>query len=129
MKIEGFTDIPWINEYWTFFAISFDYQRGEGNMYFKIFNNTSNNSQNKTFTLNYRQFLLQKKSSLTIASVEKNNYFQQITGFTGDIAYIEMSTFYTKQLDTLWTGYMNQLSYPYQGVVIDIEFDLYQRQN
>lgn len=38
-----------------------------------------------------------------------------------------MCDFYTTEIKTLWTGYMNSIAYSYKGVLVDLEFDLYEK--
>ena len=95
MKIEGFVDIPLIKDSWSFFAISCDYFKDVASIYYKTFDGSVNNAKFKTFGLNYPAFVLKANSEITLASVERNNYFDSVTGFIGEMAYIEMSAFYT----------------------------------
>lgn len=41
MKIEGFLDIPFEKDIWTFFAISLNYQLGKVDLFVKLFNGGS----------------------------------------------------------------------------------------
>ncbi len=76
----------------------------------------------KTFSLDFEDFGLKKNSELTIASVAQNNYFDSVAGFTGNIAYIEMSGYYTENLEILWTGYLPSAAYGYKGILLDFDF-------
>ena len=62
---------------------------------------------------------------MTIASVEQNIYFDSVAGYTGDIAYIEMSAFYTTNLENLWAGYLPSSAFGYGGVLLDLDFNTY----
>ncbi len=77
MKIDGFVNIAFNKQSWGFFAISCDYETGQASIYFKVFDDSlTNNSFNKNFPLDYRNFALERNSELTIASVEQNDYFE-----------------------------------------------------
>lgn len=129
MKIDGFVDIAFVEESWSFFAISCDYKRGTVSIYYKVFDSGNSNSQFKTLGVDFGSFSLKKNSELILASVEQNEYFNSVSGFVGNMAYIEMSSFYTSSLQTLWVGYLNSAGYGYKGVIIEFFFDLYNRQN
>ena len=36
-----------------------------------------------------------------------------------------MSAYYTKNVSTLWSGYMTSSAYDFEGVVLNLEFDMY----
>ena len=127
MKIDGFVDIPYTEDTWSFFAFSCDYKRGTVSIYYKVFDLNNNNSQYKTVGLSNNTFSLKRNSELVLASVEKNNYFKSVSGFVGNMAYIEMSSFYTTSLQTLWVGYLNSAGYGYKGVLIEFLFDIYNK--
>ncbi len=127
MKIEGFVDIPLNQESWSFFSISCNYSENTAMIYYKVFDGSVNNAKFKTFGLDYPAFILKQNAELTLASVERNPYFDSVSGFIGEMAYIEMSAFYTTELETLWTGYLNSSAYGYRGILLEFPFDLYNK--
>lgn len=129
MKIDGFTDIPLVNNTWSFFAISCDYTQGEAIIFLKVFDGSPNNSFSKNIALDFREFSLEAQSNITLASVEKNEYFDSVSGYVGNIAYLEMSSFFSKKLDTLWTGYQTSSSYGYKGVILNLDLAMYNQRN
>ncbi len=52
-----------------------------------------------------------------------------MSGYIGNVAYIEMSAYYTENLDILWTGYLTPSAYGYQGILMDLNFNLYNQSN
>ena len=124
MKIEGFVDMKLVRNTWSFFAVSADYISGEVSIFFYPYDGVSQ-GHTKTYRINYSDFLLSKNAELVIASVENNPYFQSTSGFIGDIALIEMGTFYTTRLDLLHMIYLPQSSYLNKGVELEFLFDGY----
>lgn len=57
--------------------------------------------------------------------MENNDYFDSVSGFVGQIAHIEMSSFYTNTLNSLWMGYLRPSAIGYQGILMDVNFDIY----
>ena len=124
MKIDGFVNIKFKRNQWTFFAISCDYSMGQGTLYFQEYGNLTPPSS-KSISLSFQSFALLESPELIIAGVENNPYFQSTSGFIGNIAYIEMAPFYSSDLSFMWIGFMSQAAYGSKGVVLEFFFDLY----
>lgn len=54
-------------------------------------------------------------------------YFQTSTFFVGNLAYIEYAPFFSKQLDTVWMGYLDRSSYNFHGILREFFFDVYEK--
>ena len=54
-----------------------------------------------------------------------NSYFDSLSGFVGQIAQVEMTSFYTILLNNIWMGYLPPNAEGYEGTLIDAEFLLY----
>ena len=124
MKIEGFTDLPAIKDTWSFFAISADYQGGEISIYFNMYD-VEITPKFKTFAIDYPGFALRENAEIVIAGVELNPYFQSTSGFIGNIALIEMGLFYTTNLEAIWAIHLSKLSYTFDGIIIELVFDIF----
>lgn len=124
MKIDGFVNLNFKRNTWTFFAISCDYSIGQSTLYFQEYG-TQTPSSSKSVSLNFQDFALLESPELIIAGVENNPYFQSTSGFIGNIAYIEMAPFYSSDLSFMWIGFMSQAAYGSKGVVLEFFFDLY----
>ncbi len=126
MTIEGFTDLE-RTDAWSFFGISLDYENGTASIYLKVFDQANSAPIMKSFAVEYPNFSLNESSRLVIAGVEKNPYFESISGFIGEIANIEMAKFYTNSLAFMWAGYSGNMSKGYNSVLLEFIFDIYSK--
>lgn len=129
MMLEGFEDLPLTKNLWSFFAISADYATGDVSIFLTVYEGNHMVMKNKTFKINYPEFKLKKSSELILAGVELNPYFQSTSGFIGNIAVVEMGLFYSNGIDNIWSGFMGQEAFNYNGVIKELLFHIYNGQN
>jgi len=122
MQVEGFLDIVFKKDVWMFFAISCNYQSGEFQIYIKMFGE-ENVFQQREVNINFPEFNMNKFGELVFAGVENNPYFQSTSGFIGNVGYVEMGRFFTKQLAILWMGYLDKAAYLYRGILLEFLFE------
>ena len=122
MKIEGFLDLPFVKNTWSYFGISANYESGDIIIFLKVFDGTIGNVKSKNFLVDFKDFKLKKFGELIYAGVENNPYFQSTSGFIGNISYVQMGRFFTTNLEILWMGFMTLDSYTYNGLIMNFLF-------
>lgn len=123
MIATGFSNIPLNNSTWIYFGISCDYIGGKLSIYLQPSSTTT--PLTGTFSINYPSFSLNAGFNLVIASVMNNTYFVSTSGFTGNIAYIDLGVFYTTNFQNIWMSFMTVDAYNFFGVICDLNFNIY----
>lgn len=118
--------LPFVKNLWTFWAVAANYETGEVVLYMKVFGpNGYSRLQNET--ISYSNFELNEGSLLLIAATNRNAYFKTISGYIGEIAYIQMSSLFLKNVEFLWVAEMLVEDTLYDGVNSELLFDLYNK--
>ncbi len=126
MKIEGFSDLRYTRNAWTFFAISCNYRSGSAVIHLKEFNQSDTINRKKDIALNFPSFQMQRTNQLVLSNRDQTPYFQTDSFFIGNLAFIETGPFFTNKLESLWINYLNRGSYSYHGIIMELVFDVYQ---
>ena len=92
MKIYVIDNLPFVQNLWTFWAVAANYETGELVLYMRVFG-PNGYSRLKNEVLAYPNFEMNEGALLLIAATNKNNYFKTLTGYIGEIAYIQMSSY------------------------------------
>ena len=108
---------------WVFFAVSFDYSQGTAHFFYQVFDGKDTLGFNKNIKLSFVGFGLTPEISLSLASIDKNPYTTFNAPFFGQIAYIEMSLFYTVKVNIMWMGYMPKNSKSVNGITSEVMFN------
>ena len=126
-EVSRFGNLPFVKNLWTYFAVSCDYETGVAVIHIKEFNLSIPIDKTTKIPLNYPNFELKKENQVILSNREKIPYydFSMNSFFTGNIAYIETAPFFTNKLQSLWAGYLPKTSFPYNGVLMQILFDVY----
>lgn len=127
MKMYTIKDLPFVQNLWTFWAVSANYETGELVLYMRVFG-PNGYSRLKNETLDYPDFQLNEGSLLLIAATNRNNYFKSLTGYIGEIAYIQMSSYFLKNVEFLWLSEMLVDDTLYDGVNSELLFDIYSKE-
>ncbi len=75
MIIQGFLDIEFESDIWTFFGLSCNYQTGQVFMYMKMFDLKNKNALKKKTEINFKEFRMKKFGEVIFGGVENNPYF------------------------------------------------------
>ena len=127
MKMYVIKDLPFVHNVWTFFAVGVNYETGKLVLYMRVFGeNGYERRQDEVIT--YPDFRLNEGALLLIAATNRNKYFQSLTGYMGEIAYIQMSSYYLEHVQYLWLSEMLVDSVDYDGVNSELLYDLYAKQ-
>lgn len=126
MKMYSIQNLPFVQNLWTFWAVAANYETGELILYMRVFG-PNGYERLQPETLEYPNFLLNQGSLLLIGATNSNNYFNSLTGYIGEVAYIQMSPFFLKNVDLLWISEMLVEETLYDGVNAEILFDIYEK--
>ena len=126
-ELSNFGNLPFVKNLWTYFAVSCDYETGVAVIHIKEFNLSIPIDKTTKIPLNYPNFELKKKNQVILSNRERIPYydFSLNTFFTGNIAFIETAPFFTNKIQSLWAGYLPKTSFPYNGVIMQLLFDVY----
>ena len=118
-------DLPFVRNLWTFWAVAANYETGELVLYMRVFGpNGYDRLSNQA--INYPGFEMNQGALLLIGATNSNNYFKTLTGYIGEVAYIQMSPFYLKNVQHLWFSEMLVEDNLYDGVNAELLFDTYE---
>ena len=126
MHMYSINKLPFVQNLWTFWAVAANYETGELVLYMRVFGpNGYERLQNET--LKYPNFEMNQGSLLLIGATNSNNYFKTLTGYIGEVAYIQMSPFFLKNVQQLWLSEMLVEDNLYDGVNAEMLFDTYEK--
>lgn len=123
MLVTGFENLPFTNNSWVFWAVSCDYQAGSPSIYMNDPGLGAGTS--RTFSISFSDFNLRAGFNLVVGSVMNNTYFVSTSGFVGDIGFIDLGLFYTTSFQNLWMGFMTLDTYASLGLIVDLNFIVY----
>ena len=126
MMMYSIDDLPFVQNLWTFWAVAANYETGELLLYMRVFG-PNGYERLQEESLNYPNFQLNQGSLLLIGATNSNNYFKTITGYLGEVAYIQMSPFFLKNVQYLWVSEMLVEDTLYDGVNAELLFDIYEK--
>jgi hypothetical protein len=126
MKMYSIKNLPFVRNLWTFWAVAANYETGELILYMRVFG-PNGYERLQEETLSYPNFSLNQGSLLLIGATNSNNYFKTLTGYIGEVAYIQMSPFFLKNVEYLWISEMLVEETLYDGVNAEILFDMYEK--
>lgn len=126
MKMYVIKDLPFVHNVWTFFAVSVNYETGQLVLYMRVFGENGY-ERRQDEQIAYPDFRLNEGALLLIAATNRNKYFQSLTGYMGEIAYIQMSSYYLDHVQYLWLSEMLVDSADYDGVNSEFLYDLYSK--
>lgn len=128
MKKYLIKDLPFVQNLWTFWGVAANYETGEVVLFMKVFGpNGYERLVNEK--INYPEFNLNEGALLLIAATNMNQYFQSLAGYIGEVAYIQMSSYFLKDMNRLWLAEMLVEDTTYDGINSEILFDSYKKSN
>lgn len=101
----GFTGQSMTQGAWLYFAVSLDYAKNVGAMYYQVFDSQMAPGTTKTITPNFAGFQMGPDLLLSIVALKPNAYMTSIDPFVGQIGCIQLGLFYTSKLALLWMGF------------------------
>ena len=103
---------------WNFIAVSADYERGELKAYFLPCTSLDSQVLERSTTLAYPGFKLNKDANLVFAGVESTNFFSSTSGFVGYITAVEVNLFYANKFNPFWINFIPETTAETNGIVL-----------
>lgn len=126
MQLYTIKDLPFVRNLWTFWAVAANYETGELILYMRVFGPNGYERLQRE-SLEYPGFQMNQGSLLLIGATNKNRYFKTLTGYIGEVAYVQMSPFFLQNVQYLWVSEMLVQDTLYDGVNAQLLFDLYEK--
>lgn len=126
MTLYTIKDLPFVRNLWTFWAVAANYETGELILYMRVFGPNGYERLQRE-SLSYPGFQMNQGSLLLIGATNKNRYFKTLTGYIGEVAYVQMSPYFLENVQHLWVSEMLVQDTLYDGVNAELLFDLYEK--
>jgi hypothetical protein len=126
MQLFSISNLPFVQNLWTFWAVAANYETGEIILYMRVFG-PGGYERLQPESINYPNFEMNQGSLLLIGATNSNRYFKTLTGYIGEVAYIQMSPFFLKNVQHLWISEMLVEDTLYDGVNGELLFDTYEK--